>query len=61
MSDFLFFSDWDPTHEDGHGSGHLSDASQPYHYHNTMEGSEFMDESLRMNEQLLDPDEADLI
>lgn len=60
MSDFLLFSNWDPT-EAGRESGHLADGAQPMHEQNTMEGSEFMDESLRMTEQPLDPNEAELL
>ncbi len=61
MSDFLLFSNWDPTEEAGHESGHLADGAQPFHEQNTMEGSEFMDESLRMTEQPLDPNESELL
>jgi hypothetical protein len=61
MSDFLLFSTWDPANEDAAGTpGHLAAGAQPFHEQNTMEGSEFMDESLRMTEQPLAPDEADL-
>lgn len=61
MSDFLLFSNWDPTEEAGQASEHLADGAQPFHEQNTMEGSEFMDESLRMTEQPLDPNESELL
>ena len=61
MSDFLLFSTWDPANEDAAGtSEHLAAGAQPFHEQNTMEGSEFLDESLRMTEQPLAPDEAEL-
>jgi len=62
MSDFILFSNWDSASEDaGHAPEHLSEEAQPFQGHNTMEGSEFMDESLRMTEQPLAPNEFDLL
>jgi len=61
MSDFLLLSNWGPTEEAGHETRHSSHGAQPYHEQSTMEGSEFMDDSLRMTEQLLDPNEAELL
>ena len=61
MSDFLLFSDWDSAGEGaGHASEYLAVGAQPFHEQNTMEGSEFMDESLRMTEQPLVPNESEL-
>ncbi|WP_221391510.1 hypothetical protein [Dyadobacter sp. NIV53] len=54
MSDFILFSDWDSACEDaGHGPEHKPGIIQPFHEMNTMEGSEFLDDALRMTEQPL--------